>query len=176
MKWTNACQGWRRRSSVERRLLLEALAALAIGRASIRLFLFQRVAARLGLALESAPVPVGLHNRSVAQLPPEQARLAIQIGQAVRTAAARIPGRATCLVQALAGAGMLRRRNIPCILSLGVAKNSAQDTNHDGDRISAHAWLDCGGTTLTGAAGHDRFTTISAFVAPQSGYGARIRA
>ncbi len=46
------------------------------------------------------------------------------IGRAVRTAASRTPWESKCLAQALAAALMLRWRQIPFVLTLGVAKTS----------------------------------------------------
>jgi len=134
----------------ERWLLLEAVAWLALGRAAIRLLSLQQMAGWLGLAQGGA----------LAEFEPGMAKMAANIGWAVRTVAARTHGNATCLVQTLAGAAMLRRRGIPCTLSLGIARNV--------NGITAHAWLGCGNVILTGAAGHERFTLISSFVAPRA--------
>jgi hypothetical protein len=134
----------------ERWLLLEAVACLALGRAAILLLSFQRIAGWLGLA----------QGDPILEFEPGMAKLAANIGWAVRAVAARTHGSATCLVQTLAGAAMLRRRGIPCALSLGIARNV--------NGITAHAWLGCGNVILTGAAGHERFTMISSFVAPRA--------
>jgi Transglutaminase-like superfamily len=143
-------QKLRRCSWSERRLLLEAAAWLALGRAAILLLSFQHMAGWLGLAPGDA----------AAEFEADMAEVAARIGWAVRTVAVRTAGIATCLVQALAGAAMLRRRGIPFALSLGVARN--------GKNIAAHAWLGCGHVILTGAAGHERFTLISTFIAPRA--------
>jgi hypothetical protein len=134
----------------ERWLLLEAVAWLALGRAAIRLLSFQQMAGLLGLAQGDGLMEVG----------PGMPKVAANIGWAVRTFAARTHGSATCLVQTLAGAAMLRRRGIPCTLSLGIARNV--------NGITAHAWLGCGDVILTGAAGRERFTMISSFVVPRA--------
>jgi Transglutaminase-like superfamily len=141
----------RNRSWLERRLLLEAKLWLTLGRIAIRVLRFQQLAEMLGLVQADA-------GRTFA---PARAELAASIGWAVRTVAGRMPGRATCLAQSLAGAAMLRRRNIPFTISLGVAK--------DAKGIAAHAWLCSADAILTGAGGRDRFTMISAFSAPSTG-------
>jgi hypothetical protein len=130
----------------ERWLLLQAVGWLALGRAAILLLSFQRTAGLLGL----------VEGDAVMEFEPQTTRVAASIGWAVRAVAARSHGSATCLVQTLAGAAMLRRRGIPCTLSLGVAKNV--------EGITAHAWLGYGNVILTGAAGCERFTRISSFV------------
>jgi len=149
---------WRMRSRPERWLLLEAMVGLFLGRAAIGLLPFEQVASLLGLAPENVS---GVTPGDYAlQLEWKPSAVAVQIGWAVRTVAARVPEHAICLVQTLAGAAMLRRRDIPCTLSLGIAR--------DGTGFAAHAWLRCGDVILTGAGGHDRFTTISAFVAARA--------
>jgi hypothetical protein len=54
------------------------------------------------------------------------------VSKAVRRASLRVPG-ATCLVQALAGWLMLRRRHVPTRIDVGVHKQA--------DELRAHAWL-----------------------------------
>jgi hypothetical protein len=51
---------------------------------------------------------------------------------AVRRASVRVPG-ATCLVQALSGWIMLRRRHLAARMELGIDKRT--------DTVAAHAWL-----------------------------------
>jgi hypothetical protein len=55
----------------------------------------------------------------------------------------RIPWRADCLVQALAGQRMLIRRRIASEIRIGTTK-------HDDGRFEAHAWLVCGPQVLLG--------------------------
>jgi hypothetical protein len=64
------------------------------------------------------------------------------IGRALALSARRLPFHCTCLVRALAGRAMLRRRRIAHVVHFGVAQ---QDGN-----FSAHAWLTAGGGTVTG--------------------------
>lgn len=53
---------------------------------------------------------------------------------------------------------MLKRRNIPGTVYLGVAINKTIP-----DKLSAHAWLRYGSAILTGADGHRQFTVVSTF-------------
>lgn len=61
----------------------------------------------------------------------------------LRRVAAHMPWRTTCLVQALAGLLLLRRRGTPTTIRFGV--------NRDGGEFSAHAWLLVGDTIVLGA-------------------------
>ena len=142
------------RSSMERRLLLEAAVWLGLARVAIAIISFRKLARFLGLVQRnSATAP----DQAPVKQPHEDASaLSAQIGWAVRSVALRIPQQSTCLTQTLAGAAMLRWRGLPCSLSLGIVK----DTNG----IAAHAWLRFGDLVLTGAIGHNRFTVISDFV------------
>lgn len=54
-----------------------------------------------------------------------------------------MPGLGNCLVQALTGRILLQRRGIPSDLRIGVAKKN-------GERLDAHAWLECGGAVVLG--------------------------
>jgi len=142
------------RSSMERRLLLEAAVWLGLARVAIVIISFRKLASLLGLVQRnSAAAP----DQPLVTQPHEDASaLSTKIGWAVRSVALRIPRQSTCLTQTLAGAAMLRRRGLPCSLSLGIVK--------DTDGIAAHAWLRFGDVVLTGANGHNRFTVISDFV------------
>lgn len=83
---------------------------------------------------------------------------AIGVGIALRRAARRVPWEATCLMQALAGAAMLRRRRVGATVHLGVARDDASDAG-----LAAHAWLRAGDLTLTGGAESDRFSPVAAY-------------
>lgn len=65
---------------------------------------------------------------------------------AVRVATRRLPG-TTCLVQAMTGHVLLRRRGIPASVRIGVTKDRVEG-------FQAHAWLESEGEVLIG--GSDR--------------------
>ncbi len=68
--------------------------------------------------------------------------MADRIVRAVSTASGYVP-RATCLAQALAAQVLLKQRNLPATLQIGVAR--------DGEgKLQAHAWLESGGRVLMG--------------------------
>jgi hypothetical protein len=56
--------------------------------------------------------------------------------------ALRVPWRTTCLVQAVAGYLLLKRRGIAATIRFGVTKNE--------DGLAAHAWLIVGDQTVLG--------------------------
>jgi hypothetical protein len=81
---------------------------------------------------------------------------ALRIGRAIRIAARGTPWESKCLAQALAAALMQRWRQIPFVLTLGVAKTERNAG------IDAHAWLFSGDVLLTGA-GYERYSIIAQF-------------
>jgi hypothetical protein len=130
----------------QRLLLVQATVALAAMRIAIRALPFRMIARLLGLEqLRTRDA----HGRGDPR--------AAEVGWALRAAAAHVPWQSTCLVQALAGAAMLRRRRIPSTLSLGVSREPADR------QLIAHAWLRCGDEILTGAEGRDRFVELTSF-------------
>jgi hypothetical protein len=139
---------WRRRTWIERRLLIEAAALLGVARVLVRWVPFRRLAPGLGQHMQESPATV-----------PDQAmELARLVGQAVRSAAANTPWQSVCLPQAMVGQWMLQRRNIPATLYLGVRRDAATPK-----KFAAHAWLRCGGEILTGAAGREQYTVVGTY-------------
>ena len=130
----------------QRFVLVEALLWLAVTGAAIHTQPFQRLVNLLKLkAGETA----------AAGCPP----VAEPVGWAIRVISLRTPWLSTCLAQAMAGYIMLRRRQIPATVYLGVAMSPTES-------LQAHAWLRCGEKILTGQAGRGRYKTIACFVAP----------
>jgi hypothetical protein len=142
------------RSRQERSLLLEAVAWIGLMQALIPSIKFKRIAGLFRLAAGE--------KRQV--LSPEQAAEASTIGWAVAAAAARGPWRPLCLGQALAGMAMLRRRQIPGTLYLGVAASAFPPVpSISGDPFAAHAWVRCGDAVITGESGFEQFSVIASF-------------
>jgi hypothetical protein len=139
---------WRRRSRVERLLLLEAFALLGVARLTVLILPFKWLAVSLGRHM----------NESGTQISASDLQYAHLIGQAIRSAANNTPWKSVCLPQAVAAQWMLKRRRIAATLYLGVAKDEKKP-----EKLAAHAWLRCGDVTLTGAAGHRQFTVVSTF-------------
>jgi hypothetical protein len=136
------------RSWFERGLFLEAYVLLGVMRVAILVLPFRKIASLLGLTQGSAPSEASLNVFPCTE----------KIGWAIRAAAARTPWQSACLVQALSGMVMLIRRGIDATLYLGVAKHE-----NNTETLSAHAWLSCGNTVLTGDGGLERYSTLSSF-------------
>lgn len=79
----------------------------------------------------------------MAPLTGDEAHLVEQVAFAIPRAAQRVPWRADCLVQALAGERWLRRRGIAAQVVIGVRKDGSVP-------LDAHAWLEAGGHVVTG--------------------------
>lgn len=118
--------------------------------------LFRAVAelaiARLRLSAQGPERLLAAGNDSPhANLSPIQTHLIDRVAFAIPRAAARVPWRATCLVQALAARRWLAREGIASQLVLGARK--------DGDALDAHAWLTVGDRVVIGGdvSGHQPF-------------------
>ena len=144
VKWS------RRHSWADWRLAMEAIWWLGFLRMALCFLPFKQILRRMGLNIVSANAPQGCPDCNVAK--------AARISWAVSAAAARIPWRSTCLIQALAGARMLRRRSIPATLHLGAARNPTNSSI-----LEAHAWLRCDDTILIGKSDRERFTELATF-------------
>ena len=66
-----------------------------------------------------------------------------RVAFAIPRAAARVPWRSDCLVQALAGERWLSRNGVDTTLTLGVRKDLPAE-------FEAHAWLTAGDRIVTG--------------------------
>jgi hypothetical protein len=75
-----------------------------------------------------------------------------RLSWAIGAAAARVPWRSDCLLQAGAADRWLRRYGMQPKFFVGVAKDA-------GGNLEAHAWLQCNGVTVTGANGQN-FTCL----------------
>lgn len=88
-----------------------------------------------------------------------QIEVARDIGWAVRTASAYTPWKSACLVQVLAAQRLLAGAGIGGVFYLGAGNGGEQGA---GD-FMAHAWLLCGGEFITGEAGAEQYTALTAF-------------
>ena len=131
------------RSPAERLLLLEAAAWLCLARLAVLILPFRWIAPHLGSHMaagaDTGAVPMAILKG---------------VSWAVDRAAHHLPFEVVCLPQAMAAKAMLRRRGIPSILYLGVAR-------HEG--MKAHAWLRVGDRVVTGGAGLESYTVVSTF-------------
>lgn len=121
----------------------EAVAALSVAWILVFVLPFRFVAGLLGLEQSARDQT----NHVIA----DQARARAVAGRVLR--AARLLPATTCLVHALAGWLMLRRRGIGALVRLGVRNESG--------RVAAHAWLMLGQTVLMGGEEAGRFQPIA---------------
>jgi transglutaminase-like putative cysteine protease len=129
-----------------RRLLGEALIALLLARAAMAFLPFRRIAIWLGTPGAESPVTATA----------EEILTARTVGWAVGAVARRVPWDGRCLAQALAAAGMLRRRGLEGTVSFGASPS-------DSTGFDAHAWLRFGPFIVTGGPGHERFKAFTTF-------------
>jgi hypothetical protein len=134
------------RSWNERMLLVQAVIALATMRLAVGTVPFRVIARGIGLVR----IRSGAHD----QIGDPRAA---EVGWALRAAAAHLPWESTCLMQALAGAAMLRLRGIASTLTIGVSREAATQG------LIAHAWLRCGAEVLTGDDARNRFVELASF-------------
>ena len=120
-------------------LLLEA-AVLLGGVQLLSALCFRRIAPWM-----TRPQPVS------SSTPP--ALLERRVSNAIERAARIVPWRCVCLPQAMAGKLMLALRGYPSTVRLGVSRATGV--------LQAHAWLEAGGTIVTG---EDGMRTMTPFV------------
>jgi hypothetical protein len=137
--------------AVERRLVLEAVIALAAARLTLSLLPFPRALARLGLRQRQGQGEGVMGPMSATDAAPIAA-IALAIDRATRVA----PFRAVCLPQACAAVLMLRRRGLSTEVHLGVAARPAEP-------LGAHAWSVCRGIVVTGASARPGHAPIAVF-------------
>jgi len=142
----NDLNRYRRIPRFRKRLLREALIALAVARGAMALLPFRSIAAWLGTPGAESP----------ATATAEQIHTAQEIGWAVGVLARRVPWDGRCLAQALAATGMLRRRGLEGTVSFGASRGESEG-------FDAHAWLRLGSCVVTGGPGHQRFKTFTTF-------------
>ncbi|MBI4500160.1 MAG: lasso peptide biosynthesis B2 protein [Gemmatimonadetes bacterium] len=103
-----------------------------------------------------------LNHDHVVSAPPVYARdrgAPGRIAWALGALAPRLPGKNTCLIQALAAHAMLRRRGYPSELRIGVSGKDPAGA------IKAHAWVECEGRVVVGDL--EDLTAYSVLTAPK---------
>jgi hypothetical protein len=113
-----------------RGLLFEAAALLFAIRAALPRFSFPTIQRALDRYV---------HRRRTSASDPRP------VGWAIEAAARRLPFDTTCLVRALAADAMLRRRQLPSRLELGVTPRSSRTAS-----LEAHAWVESDQTIVVG--------------------------
>lgn len=124
----------------------EALVVVALVAAAVRGLPSARLLALMGHALQKPP-PINPSGVLAAKCAGRA------VAEAVRRASRHVP-RATCLVQALSGWLLLRRRGIRSSVCLGVSQPAGG--------FSAHAWLEIEGEVVIGGVQSTReFTPLT---------------
>jgi len=82
--------------------------------------------------------------------------LVARVRRAVNVASRNLPLKMACLPQAMAAKVMLARRGTRSSLWIGAARA-------DGGEMILHAWLEAGGTIVTGEAGQAGVTPVARF-------------
>lgn len=121
------------------KLALGAEAAVALAHA--RLILHRTSPA--DVLRRNAEVAARVASRIPAVSDSKAAESGARIAFAIRRTALRLPWRADCLVQALAGQALLLRRGIASSIAVGTAK-------HPDGRFESHAWLLYGPEVILG--------------------------
>ncbi len=129
----------------EQALYLEAALWLGMSRLAILILPFRWIAPFLGKHMAHSDENEYRDRQTV-----------IFVSRAILDMSCHLPWECKCLAQAISGKMMLRRRQIPSTLYLGVAKKEAGDLN-------AHAWLHAGGINILGGGGLERFAVVSTF-------------
>ena len=130
---------YRRLASLDRsrrRIFVEAATLTTLVWAGLRMMPFLRLERWLD-RLAAPPIATGRE--------PDLSRQIAEVNWAETAVANRFMP-ATCLVQALAGSVMLRRRGIACELRIGVRHRATAGPAP----IEAHAWLECEGRVAVG--------------------------
>ena len=129
--------------SADRLLLIKALVLLLVLRAGLWVLSFKRLDSLLDRWTASP----------AAKRPGADSASAARVSRAVASAARALPGKKTCLVQALACRALLRRRGIEATIRLGVLKD-------DSGGLRAHAWVESGGRAVIGGQDLDRYVPL----------------
>jgi len=132
----------------QRRALVEAGCLLSVARFAVSFIPFRWIVAFLGRYRTESP----------AEDQPRHLPAIRQVFWAIRVMSRNLPWKNTCLVQAMAGQWMLRRRGVPGTLYLGLARDQ------ESGELLAHAWLRSGQKMVTGGNSLDRgYTVVGSF-------------
>lgn len=142
---------WGAQSPRQRILLTRAGMWLPVFSLAVQVVPLRRIVSVLGLEqvnLDGPTAPGVAEPNASAPRVVDSAR-AVEVARALSVVAGRLPWTSTCLAQALTGARLLHSDGLQASVTLGVAKGSAAEPL--GDPVLAHAWLEHGGVTVTGA-------------------------
>lgn len=145
---------WRRKPLEEKLWFAPAYLLLGLSRAVLLTVPFRQIAPLLGYGMHSAVIVPLASEREIFH--------ALHIGRAIRTAARYTPWESTCLPQALAACILLRLKQVPYALYLGIKK--------DGDSsMVAHAWVRTDHAAVTGGHEFEEYAVVGMFLSPMLG-------
>lgn len=107
---------------------------------------FSKIAPTLGTHMDETSLNCNESNKLILR----------SISEAIHIMSQHTFWESECLVSAIAGMKMLKRRQIESTLYLGTAKDKS-------GKMLAHAWLRSGPFYITGAEEMERFTVVSKF-------------
>jgi hypothetical protein len=140
----------------DRLLLAEAVIMLATARFCVLVVPFRILAKWLDRAPDALTTDAPATDAPATDAPGPDPMLPARVGWAIAAAARNVPWNAVCLPQAIAAKAMLARRGQGSAFHLGAT------IGEDG-RLSAHAWLECRGRIVTGAAGMHGMSHLARF-------------
>jgi hypothetical protein len=144
----------KKHSIKEYRLFIEAWFFLAVARILIFWIPFRKLLPLIGQQVSQGEAKLaGLDT-------PASSVLLEEIRTAIMRACRRSPWRTLCFEQALTARLMLRNRRLKSIIYFGVCKEPSLPT----EKLLAHAWLICSGTTVTGGKNNQLFTIVGCFM------------
>ena len=127
-------------------LILEATLLVLIGRVCVLLLPFKLYASSLGLVnMETPTHPIVSEKKKIKH-----------IENAIEAVSKHTFWSSNCLAQAICCHWMMKRRGIPYTIYLGVKTGKTK-------RLMAHAWTRVGDKIVTGASGHQNYTTTGMF-------------
>jgi len=133
---------------IEKYLFLEAVFLMGFIRLVILAVPFRRIAPFLGEHMKETPDKQDEGKNRI---------LMLRISGAISRAERSVPWEAKCLVQAITGKIMIRRRDMESTLYLGLIKRP------DLAELEAHAWLRCGSFIICGGKELERYTIVAIF-------------
>ncbi|MCE7992729.1 MAG: lasso peptide biosynthesis B2 protein [Roseivirga sp.] len=129
-----------------RRLLLEVLILLGVGRLSVLVFPFKKIAGWMGQVQEETLEELSeAHRQSL-----------VRLASAILAVSKYTPWNSNCFAQALCAHWVLKRRGWSHTIYFGVKKEEHK-------LMKAHAWLRMGNKIVTGRVGHKQYTVLSKF-------------
>ncbi len=129
---------------------LEAYWRLLLAVFSLNTMAFDRMVRRLERKVDrTAPEP-GDQRLKTARI----------IGEQVVRAANNTPWRSACLAQAFVAQQMMEKRNIPGVFHIGVRLDQGLNKQ---EKLTAHAWLICGTSIITGGSDNSKYTILSTY-------------